>query len=888
MSEELADIKNVHNGNRFYKVDLHVHSPGSKDTNWGDINAFQFLELFVDKGIHLIAVTDHNSGQRVDTLKKAARTLRKNNKRDIHVIPGAEISVSGIHLVILFPDDTASDKIQHFLSRINIEPAEAGAPGIITTQSLADVCCIAHSPEFNGIVVGVHCQSESGVVSGLSGQARIAALNHIDILDFNLRSKNPQKTMHYVRNDLGFKSMPFIYSSDAHEADSISSDACWLKMDTPGQSGVRQVIFEPELRCRYTKEEDAEHPHIIGMSVRGGLYDGAQISLNTNLNILIGGRGAGKSALIDLLRFPFEIEPKLSEDNDLYIDRITHFLSMGDKASVYVRSHGREYLIERVLKHTDTGSGKRTLASNAVIFEIRPSGHLRLDCKPADIFPLEVLGQGEVFGLTKKVRDQRNLIDDYIGGSPFQARERDTLHRLRENGKRIISTGEELKNELETAETRADIEGRIKELELHTNDDIFRRYDDWEQEKRFFTLSAPEEQQLKRLASASPFEMKNLPKAPEQTPNAAMLRSYTEAYNTVKSEAEQTVYAIGEDIQRCVNTLSGISEQWREKYAEEENGLLESLSMLGFSDRAQIYKELQDRKTELARIIEHVEPRIGMLRKETAALETAREVLVDALYENRAELTAKRREIADHFNRMLGDTVRISIAEKADRTEYAEMFDDLYNGSGMRSRDVIFETLVKKGVYPDKLAASIFNKDTEAFETWGIPPNTATVLCSHPSTEQLFELQTCRTDDIPQICLKKEGEYDFTPLSHLSFGEKCSAVLSIVLLSRDKPLIIDQPEDELDHAFITENVVETIRHIKHQRQLIISTHNPNIPVLGDAELIIKVKKIPRSNRCEIECAGGLENREVMTRLKLLEGGDDALEKRSRKYGLTVQ
>jgi len=314
------------------------------------------------------------------------------------------------------------------LSKINIEPAQAGDPAVITTQSIADVCHMAHGPEFNGIVVGVHCQSESGIVNGLSGQSRIAALHSIDILDFNLRSKNPQKTMDYVSHDLGFKSIPFIYSSDAHEAGHISENACWLKMDTPGQIGVRQVIFEPELRFRSSKGADIEYPVIIGMAVRCGLYDGEQISLNTNLNILIGGRGAGKSALIDLFRFPFEIEPKISEDNDLYINRITHFLSTGDKVTVYVRFRRREYLIERILRYSDTARGQRTLEPNAVIFEIRPSGHLRLDSKPTDIFPLEVLGQGEVFGLTKKVTDQRNLIDNYIGKSPFQSRERKANH----------------------------------------------------------------------------------------------------------------------------------------------------------------------------------------------------------------------------------------------------------------------------------------------------------------------------------------------------------------------------------------------------------------------------------------------------------------------------
>tara|TARA_B110000116_G_C16644236_1_gene494283 strand:+ start:140 stop:679 length:540 start_codon:yes stop_codon:yes gene_type:complete len=158
---------------------------------------------------------------------------------------------------------------------------------------------------------------------------------------------------------------------------------------------------------------------------------------------------------------------------------------------------------------------------------------------------------------------------------------------------------------------------------------------------------------------------------------------------------------------------------------------------------------------------------------------------LDVLHGNREALTTRRQEIADHFNRELGDTVRISITEKADRAKYAEMFDMIYDGSGMRGRDVIFDTLVEKAVYPDRLAVVIFDKDSATLEAWGIPRNGASVLCSHPSVEQLFELQTCRIDDIPQIYLKKEGEYDFTPLSHLSF----KATIGPVVMLRANSLI---------------------------------------------------------------------------------------------------
>ena len=359
-------------------------------------------------------------------------------------------------------------------------------------------------------------------------------------------------------------------------------------------------------------------------------------------------------------------------------------------------------------------------------------------------------------------------------------------HRFsRESGKQIIATGDELANERETAEGKSGIEARIKELEQHTKDDIFRRYDDWEKEKRFFTLAASEAEELQQLSTARFFDIRHLPAVPEHTPNEAIIRHYAEVYNTVKNDAEQTAQAIGEDIQRGVNTLSSISDHWREKYAEEEYGLIESLRILGFSDRAQIYKELQDKKTELARIVEHVEPRIETLKASEAALKAQRKDLLDVLHGNREALTTRRQEIADHFNRELGDTVRISITEKADRAKYAEMFDMIYDGSGMRGRDVIFDTLVEKAVYPDRLAAVIFDKDSATLEAWGIPRNGASVLCSHPSVEQLFELQTCRIDDIPQIYLKKEGEYDFTPLSHLSF----KATIGPVVMLRANSLI---------------------------------------------------------------------------------------------------
>jgi ABC-type bacteriocin/lantibiotic exporter with double-glycine peptidase domain len=81
-------------------------------------------------------------------------------------------------------------------------------------------------------------------------------------------------------------------------------------------------------------------------------------------------------------------------------------------------------------------------------------------------------------------------------------------------------------------------------------------------------------------------------------------------------------------------------------------------------------------------------------------------------------------------------------------------------------------------------------------------------------------------------------EPNFKDAADLSSGQKCTALLPLLMARRDTPLIIDQPEDNLDNHFIYESVVEAIRRIKARRQMIFVTHNANIPVLGEAEMVI--------------------------------------------------
>jgi ABC-type lipoprotein export system ATPase subunit len=178
-------------------------------------------------------------------------------------------------------------------------------------------------------------------------------------------------------------------------------------------------------------------------------------------------------------------------------------------------------------------------------------------------------------------------------------------------------------------------------------------------------------------------------------------------------------------------------------------------------------------------------------------------------------------------------------------------------------------------------------------EKTGITKGTADALINM-QYKDVMTLEHTKCDDIANIYLILEGQKK--PLGDLSQGEKCTAILSVVLLDEHSPLIIDQPEDELDHNFIMANVVNTLGKVKQKsnpldnafspkngRQFIIATHNQNIPVLGDAEMILKMHKIIGEDKCELECGHGIEHPEIMSHVLSLEGGVEAFERRRRKY-----
>lgn len=145
-----------------------------------------------------------------------------------------------------------------------------------------------------------------------------------------------------------------------------------------------------------------------------------------------------------------------------------------------------------------------------------------------------------------------------------------------------------------------------------------------------------------------------------------------------------------------------------------------------------------------------------------------------------------------------------------------------------------------------------------------------------------LEEQSRPDEIIAEVNLGGPGGERWRSVSSVSPGQRATALLALVLSSGSEPLIIDQPEDDLDNRHIYEEIVRVLGNVCQSRQVIVATHNANIPVLGDAELIVALDA--DADRGGLLAIGGLEDATVASHARrILEGGEEAFEARYRRY-----
>jgi ABC-type lipoprotein export system ATPase subunit len=231
------------------------------------------------------------------------------------------------------------------------------------------------------------------------------------------------------------------------------------------------------------------------------------------------------------------------------------------------------------------------------------------------------------------------------------------------------------------------------------------------------------------------------------------------------------------------------------------------------------------------------------------------------------------------LNKTLAGRVRLNVEPLADKTAALEWLKKLAQGANVSGAQ-----LEKLLGHSTSTIAQALKQDAAAVTTLGVAPAVATELLERFDSKTLREFEELETPDriSAEVNLGIPGAETWKRITAVSPGQRATALLALVLLSSDEPLIIDQPEDDLDNQHIYEDIVRVLADVCQKRQVIVATHNANIPVLGDAELLVAVDA--DALRSHVEALGGFEDAVVASYARrVLEGGADAFRARQRRY-----
>lgn len=312
----MTDYSSINSGARFYKADLHIHSfgeEGSFDVTDSSMTPERIVDTAIEKGLSIIAITDHNEE------RNSIKAIKYAESKNILVIPGIEVSTLQGHLLVYFEK---YEELKNFRGKLSIsDDRETCTQGIVE--------CLNIAKQYNGIGVLAHIELDSGFektinrfdpkMSAILTHETLMALEISDKLSVDLytdndtsehaadrkRLMNERIATLELENNYEF---PKLMSSDAHTLNKLGLNASGekkltrLKLDSLNFHAFRIALISSNSRVRIENLIPEKLPRFVGMYIEGGLLDKQAIHFSNNLTCIIGGRGAGKSTMLESLR----------------------------------------------------------------------------------------------------------------------------------------------------------------------------------------------------------------------------------------------------------------------------------------------------------------------------------------------------------------------------------------------------------------------------------------------------------------------------------------------------------------------------------------------------------------------------------------------------------
>ena len=909
------------NGARWWKCDFHTHTPASNDYGKGPAQESirershrDWLLDYMRAGVDCIAITDHNTGASIDPIKTELERLSIETPpgyRPLSVFSGVEISVhGGVHLLAILGGEKTTEDINYLLRTVGLPSESKGTSDKVTTKSFVEV--VETVTGIGGVAIPAHVDRHNGIFEEFQGVTLEQILDCNDVFAMELVDPVYAKPQLYVDKDLHWTE---ILGSDAHHPTGGPDDRypgshfTWLKMGSPCIEGLRLALLDGALsvrRCDENFEDPNKHSSLVieAIEVSQARYMGRgrsfSIGFNPWFNAVIGGRGTGKSSAVEFLRIALRRKDELHEDvlqaefkqyDQVYNERNDiGLLTNNAIIRVICRKDGERFRVQ----WNPTGG------LNPIERDVNSEWELA-EGEVIQRFPVRMYSQKQVFQLAKSPDALLKIINEapeveFRNWSEERKQEETRFLSLRAKAREIeAGLGEERRflGELD------DVKRKLEIFEQSGHAEILKTFQIRSRQQR--DVKVWEDEWTDVGESLREVAAEIVPDPLEITTSDLDETANPDIHERAVHVREQMT-EIRVSVESLALRADEILAKWREECKASSWGqrvqaavtayqqLRENLEREGAGDPA-AYGELVQRR----QVIEQRLKSLDEDKKQITKLKEQSQESLDRLQEIRRNLTASRRTFLDNVLRD-NQYVRITIVPYGGQETVEDEFRKLLQKEdGSFGSDIgMPDGIGLLGELYDTDSTESFERKLESIKTYirkiGSGDSSRSTLSDQRfathlgklAPEVFDRLDFWFPDDSLNVQYSAAGDgLNFRSIQEGSPGQKTAALLAFILSYGDEPLILDQPEDDLDNHLIYDLIVTQLREVKRSRQVIVVTHNANIVVNGDAELVVALAA--RGGETQIECEGSLQEQQVRdTICEIMEGGRKAFEDRYRR------
>jgi chromosome segregation protein len=928
-------------GAHFYKCDFQVHTP--RDAQWTGGNAVTDMERKAyaeelilacrQKGLDAIAITDHHDFAFFPYIKRAAQDELDDfgqpvlDGKKIVVFPGIELTLTSpnCQAILILDANFPENLFQSVLTTLAITPAPSANSRHATIQripqnvvgDLTDLYEKLNSHEHikgrfivfpNVSETGHGTMLRSGFANFYKTMPCVGGYTDGPISNFGTGNLS---IVRGENRDYGFKSIAVFQTSDNRKRDhsDLGKYTTWVKWSEPTAEALRQACLAKESR-RSQDEPELPSLWITAMNVSNSKFLGrVDVDVNQQYNAVIGGRGTGKSTLLEYLRWGLCDQPVDDTDSDIAPVQTRRKKLIDDTLQKFDGEIIVTFLLNDV-KHII----KRNSKTHEILLKIGDADFDQTtEQEVRNLFPVQAYSQKQLSSVGVRIDELKRFVELPIKHSLDQIRSdiRDTEAKIRNAYGNLVR-----KREIEADVTQYKLEITSLTKQLASL-------------RRALKGLSKGDQEIIGLKT----EYDNEELVIDNLKNG--LARAKEVVDGLESEFDRGEEEQEGDLEIQNKTLlKSIQGKYSAKFGQIKKQVAVLSDLFGTASLKEIDDEVKkwdkvkkafDKKYEAAKAkakvnqqqlkqIQGVEKRVQEIKKLQMANRNALTVLGDpeAVYNGLRtrwdNLHAQKIQILDEqcqqFSALSNGLIKADIKESLDVASLKQQFKTAFGGLNIKEQKV--DDLCQRvlgaadpiaawnGILSELEKLALHNTtgtnplpSTAVMDGCGFIETEKTRLAAGFDSARWLELSVTELEFNPvfEYCTNKATS-EYIEFTDASAGQQATALLTVLLNQPGTPLIIDQPEDDVDSK-MTPDIVQQIWKAKSHRQLIFSSHNANFVVNGDAELVVCCDYVRAGDQTggEIKAEGAIDNVAIKEEITIVtEGGKQAFKLRMEKYG----